>query len=100
MVELVRAGRDPNDLAREVEPSRQTIQNLLAEADRGESPPRGQAADGRSRADGNQAQRTRSAAAREPAVEVGARYPLSCDGPVRAGDRSLAVGVFRLMSAH
>ena len=36
MVDLVRAGRDPTDLAREFEPSRQTIQNWVAEADRGE----------------------------------------------------------------
>jgi transposase len=34
MVELVRAGRDPTDLAREFEPARQTIQNWVAEADR------------------------------------------------------------------
>jgi transposase len=34
MVDLVRAGRDPSDLAREFEPSRQTIQNGGAEADR------------------------------------------------------------------
>ena len=33
MVDLVRAGRDPTDLAREFEPSRQTIQNWVAEAD-------------------------------------------------------------------
>ena len=36
MVDLVRAGRDPTDLAREFEPSRQTIQNWVTEADRGE----------------------------------------------------------------
>ncbi|MWV22361.1 transposase [Methylobacterium sp. 2A] len=36
MVDLVRTGRDPTDLAREFEPSRQTIQNWVAEADRGE----------------------------------------------------------------
>lgn len=35
MVDLVRAGRDPTELAREFEPSRQTIQNWVAEADRG-----------------------------------------------------------------
>lgn len=36
MVELVRAGRDPNDLAREFEPSAQAIRNWVAEADRSE----------------------------------------------------------------
>ena len=34
MVELVRAGRDPADLAREFEPSSQTIRNWVAQADR------------------------------------------------------------------
>ncbi len=37
MVELVRAGRDPADLAREFEPSAQAIRNWVAQADRGES---------------------------------------------------------------
>ena len=36
MVELVRAGRDPTDLAREFEPSPQAIRNWVAEADRSE----------------------------------------------------------------
>src|SRR3954453_6056232 len=34
MVELVRAGRDPADLAREYEPSSQAIRNWVAQADR------------------------------------------------------------------
>src|SRR5215212_6115990 len=34
MVELVRAGRDPTDLAREFEPSAQAIRNWVAETDR------------------------------------------------------------------
>lgn len=34
MVELVRAGRDPTDLAREFEPSAQAIRNWVAQADR------------------------------------------------------------------
>src|SRR5947208_12949262 len=33
MVELVRAGRDPTDLAREFEPSSQAIRNWVAQAD-------------------------------------------------------------------
>ncbi|KOX60474.1 transposase, partial [Streptomyces purpurogeneiscleroticus] len=37
MVELVRAGRDPADLAREFEPSAQAIRNWVAQADRGKS---------------------------------------------------------------
>jgi transposase len=36
MVELVRAGRDPADLAREFEPSGQAIRNWVAQADRQE----------------------------------------------------------------
>lgn len=36
MVELVRAGRDPTDLAREFEPCAQAIRNWVAEADRNE----------------------------------------------------------------
>lgn len=36
MVELVRAGRDPNDLAREFEPSAQAIRNWVAAAHRRE----------------------------------------------------------------
>ena len=34
MVDLVRASRDPQDLAREFEPSAQAIRNWVAEADR------------------------------------------------------------------
>ncbi|KNY20867.1 transposase [Methylobacterium sp. ARG-1] len=34
MVDLVRAGRDPTDLAREFEPSGQTIRNWVADVDR------------------------------------------------------------------
>jgi transposase len=34
MVELVRAGRDPADLAREFEPSAQAIRNRVVQADR------------------------------------------------------------------
>jgi transposase len=36
MVELVRAGRVPEDLAREVEPSAQAIRNWVQQADRDE----------------------------------------------------------------
>jgi transposase len=36
MVELVRAGREPEDLAREFEPSAQAIRNWVAQADRQE----------------------------------------------------------------
>jgi transposase len=36
IVELVRSGRDPADLAREFEPSAQAIRNWVAQADRSE----------------------------------------------------------------
>jgi len=36
MIELVRAGRDPEDLAREFEPTGQSIRNWVARADRSE----------------------------------------------------------------
>jgi transposase len=36
MIELVRAGRQPEDLAREFEPSAQAIRNWVAQADRDE----------------------------------------------------------------
>ncbi len=39
IVELVRAGRTPQELAREFEPSVQAIRNWVAEADRQESRP-------------------------------------------------------------
>ncbi|MFQ5468136.1 MAG: transposase [Kiloniellaceae bacterium] len=42
MVELVRAGRSPEELAREFEPSAQAIRNWVAQADRDE----GRRADG------------------------------------------------------
>ena len=34
MVDLVRAGRDPDDLAREFEPTAQSIRNWAADADK------------------------------------------------------------------
>ena len=36
MVDLVRAGRDPTELAREFEPTAQSIRNWVAQADRQE----------------------------------------------------------------
>ncbi len=47
MVELIRAGRDPADLAREFEPSAQAIRNWVVQADRqeGRREPKPSAAD-------------------------------------------------------
>ena len=36
MVDLVRAGRDPDDLAREFEPTAQSIRNWISQADKKE----------------------------------------------------------------
>ena len=36
MIELVRAGRNPDELAKEVEPTAQSIRNWVAQADRDE----------------------------------------------------------------
>ena len=36
MVDLVRAGRDPDDLAREFEPTAQSIRNWIVQADKKE----------------------------------------------------------------
>lgn len=44
VVELVRTGRDPTELAREFEPSAQAIRNWVREADRGGGGPGGGAA--------------------------------------------------------
>lgn len=43
MVDLVRAGRDPDDLAREFEPTSQSIRNWVAQADRQEGRREGKA---------------------------------------------------------
>jgi transposase len=55
MVELVRAGRQPEDLAREFEPSAQAIRNWVAQADRDA----GRRSDGVSRAEREELTRLR-----------------------------------------
>ena len=62
MVELVRAGRTPEELAREFEPTAQSIRNWVA-ADVDEEPPRRRPDDGGARG-------TEPAAAREPPARV------------------------------
>ncbi len=91
MVDLVRAGRDPADFAREFEPSRQSIQNCVAEADRGED-----------RRDAEPPTVVPSLTATECDAFVRPRREnrqlklerdiLSRDGLVRAGDRGLPSG--------
>ena len=79
MVELVRSGRSPDQLAREFEPSSQPIRNWVAQANRDE---------GRRwrRHDRCGAQGVAPAAAREPAVARGTGDPGKGNGLVRSGD--------------
>jgi transposase len=55
IIELVRAGRTPEELAREFEPSAQTIRNWLTQADRDE----GRRSDGLSSAEREELKRLR-----------------------------------------
>ena len=55
MVELVRAGREPEELSREFEPSAQSIRNWVAQADRDE----GRRADGPTSAEREELRRLR-----------------------------------------
>ncbi|MGX7709582.1 IS3 family transposase [Methylobacterium sp. Gmos1] len=96
IVELVRAGRDPTDLAREFEPSAQAIRNWVAQADKTEERREAKT-------------ETLTAAEREELIRLRRevrqlrleRDILSkAGGLVRAGDRRGAVGIFRFMSAN
>ncbi|MCW8088041.1 IS3 family transposase [Sabulicella glaciei] len=102
MVELVRAGREPESLAREFEPSAQAIRNWVAAADRAEgrrgpksaSAP---AADVLTTAEREELARLRREN-RQLRVE---RDILSrAGGLVREGDRDDPIRVFRFMSAN
>ncbi|SDO63296.1 hypothetical protein SAMN05216360_13121 [Methylobacterium phyllostachyos] len=100
MVALVRAGRDPTDLAREFEPARQTIQNWVVEADRREGrreTKRSTADPGLTAAERDELVRLRRKnrqlkSAREPKVSAATFSRARVRGP--------AVGVFRFMSAN
>ncbi|HEX7375437.1 MAG TPA: IS3 family transposase, partial [Steroidobacteraceae bacterium] len=100
MVELVRAGRDPADLAREFEPSAQAIRNWVAEADR---------AEGRREAKPATADPALTAAEREELARLrreNKQLRLERDilsragGLVRPRDRDDPVRVFRFMKAN
>lgn len=94
MVELVRAGRDPADLAREFEPTSQSICHWVTQADRQEG--------GRRRAMGW----LRPSVTSWPGCGVRTsscgwrRYTLSSRGLVRTRDRRDPVRVFEFMSVH
>jgi hypothetical protein len=83
MVDLVRTGRDPDDLPAEFEPTAQSICNWVAAAGITQV-----------------AREEKSSAPRTPRNWCGARHPLKSGGLVRARDRHSAVRVFGFMSAH
>ena len=84
MVELVRAGRTPGELAREFEYSVSAIRNWVRQADRDESRTRGVA----------------SASPGEPSASRRARDSKKNRGLVRTGDRLGAGEVFELVKAN
>ena len=92
LVALVRAGRTPEDLAREFEPTAQSISNWVAQADR----------DVGRRSDGlTTAERTElTQPAREPAVEGRAGNLVKSRGLVRTGDHGDHEAVFGFMKAN
>ena len=96
MVELVRAGRDPADLAREFEPSSQAIRNWVARAERQEVR-REETSPGLSVGEREELSRLRR---ENKQFAAGARHSLSSGGLVRARDRHRAVRIFRFMKAN
>lgn len=78
IVELVRAGRSPGSVAREFEPSEQTIRNRVRLADLDE----GRRSDG---LDDRGAQRDEGAEAGRQAAQDGAGHPKKSRGLVREG---------------
>ena len=91
MVELVRSGRTPGELAREFEPSAEAIRNWVAQADRDA----GERTDGLSTEDGEELRRLRRENRR---LREETRNFSKSHGLVRAGDRIREV--YRFMSAN
>jgi transposase-like protein len=96
MVELVRAGRDPAELAREFEPTAESISHWVAQADRQEGR-QGEKGNGLSAAEREELGRLRR---EKQAAAAGARHPLSSGSLVRTRDRRDPARVFEFMSAH
>ena len=97
IVELVRVGRDPTDLAREFEPSAQAIRNWVAQADRTEGRREAKA---ETLTAAEREELSYPSAPRGAPTATGAGYPVTSRGLVRAGDRRGAVGIVRFMSAN
>ncbi|MGI4765428.1 MAG: IS3 family transposase [Janthinobacterium lividum] len=100
MVDLVRAGRDPEDLARKFEPSAQAIRNWVADADRrdGRRVPKPAAAD----AALTLTERDELARLRRENKQLRLERDIlfSSSGLVRAGDRGRTPGLFAFMRAN
>src|SRR4029077_20917847 len=94
MVDLVRAGHNPDDLAREFEPSGHSTRAWVAQAERNEGR-REEAAPGLTAFERDELTRLR----RENTA-AGARYSFKSRGLVCSGDRHAAVRLFRFMSAN
>ena len=93
MIELVRSGRSPGSLAKEFEPSAQTIQTWVKQAD----------LDSGRRHDGLTTYRTRRNTTLTPsnqAVAHRARHPGKSSGLVRSGDRFDAHRAFEVVKAY
>jgi transposase len=88
MVELVHAGRTPEELAHEFEPTAQTIRNRIAQAARDA----GRDDDGTGR--------TQPTAALEAPAPGRAGNPLKGGGLVRSGDERNPIEGFRFVSDH
>ena len=93
LVALVRAGRTPEDLAREFEPTVQSIQQLGG-------PGRSRCGPADRRPDHHRACRTDAAPSRESAAEARAGHLVKSRGLVCAGDRAEHEAIFGFMKAN
>lgn len=93
IVELVRAGRSPEDLSAEFEPSAQTIRNWVAQADRDA----GRRSDGLTSAERDELRKLRRENKR---LRVERDILPESRGLVRARDRRRASEVFGFMTAN
>ena len=92
MIELVRAGRWPEELAKEFEPTAQTIRNWVAQADRDE----GRRADGLT----TPSARSSTGCGVRTVSSGGARDPLKSRGLVRSGDERDPAEGFQFVSEN
>jgi transposase-like protein len=93
MVDLVRSRRTPEELAREFEPTAQSISTWMKQAGRDA----GKRVDGRTSAERDELARLRRENHR---LASGARHPGKDGRVVRAGEQGEPERVYRLMSAH